>query len=142
MFLPEYNISNPFLIPSSSISLTSKRISTANIIPKPLTSRIILCLSPRARRPFLKYLPVLAAFSTSLSSTSASRVAIPAAHARGLPAKVEECSPTFIASMISGFTNVNPIGTPPAIPFARHMISGVVSQFCPAHILPVLPRPV
>ena len=86
-------------------------------------------------------MPAVAAFETSLSSVNESRVAIPAAHAIGLPAKVEECSPTLIASIISGFDNVRPIGIPPAIPFARHIMSGVVFQFCPAHIFPVLPNP-
>ena len=40
-----------------------------------------------------------------------------------------------------GLTNVAPIGTPPAIPFARHKISGAVFQCSPAHNRPVLPNP-
>ena len=78
----------------------------------------------------------------SLSSTMESIVAIPAEQASGLPAKVDECSPIFMQSRISGLQRVKPIGNPPAIPLARHIISGVVFQFCPAHIFPVLPNPV
>src|SRR5215216_4249043 len=117
IFLPEYNIRSPSLIPSNNISLISNN-------------------------PFLKMLPTLTALPTRFSSTIESIVAIPAEHESGFPAKVEECSPSFIASSISGLDRVKPIGNPPAIPLARHIISGIVDQCSLAHILPVLPNPV
>ena len=43
----------------------------------------------------------------------------------------------FLKTLIS----VAPIGIPPAIPFARHIMSGVVFQCSEAHIRPVLPKP-
>jgi len=42
---------------------------------------------------------------------------------------------------MSGLTRVAPIGTPPAIPFARHKISGAVFQWSHAQSRPVLPNP-
>ena len=66
---------------------------------------------------------------------------MPAAHDTGLPPNVDECSPFFITDKMSDFTNVAPIGIPPAIPFAKHIISGAVSQCSEAHIRPVLPNP-
>ena len=68
-------------------------------------------------------------------------VAVPAAHDKGFPPNVEECSPLLMHDKISGLTNVAPIGTPPAIPFARHIMSGIVFQCSEAHIRPVLPSP-
>ena len=53
---------------------------------------------------------------------------IPAAQDNGLPPKVDDCSPLLIVVKMSGLTRVAPIGTPPAIPFARHIISGTVFQ--------------
>ena len=75
IFLPEYNINKPFRRASSKTSLTSNRNSTASIIPRPLTSLMIRCFSFSISRLSLKYLPVLSAFSTNLSSVNASMVA-------------------------------------------------------------------
>ena len=46
----------------------------------------------------------------------------------GFPPNVDECSPLLIEARISGLTRVAPIGTPPAIPFAKHRMSGAVFQ--------------
>ena len=72
--------------------------------------------------------PIFLEFSIRPSSVIAVNAAIPAAHDIGFPPNVDECSPLLIAAKISGLTNVAPIGTPPAIPFARHKISGTVFQ--------------
>ena len=99
------------------------------------------CFSFSFSNPSLKIFPIFSEFSTSPSSVRAFRAAVPAAHDSGLPPKVEECSPLLMTAKISGLTSVAPIGTPPAIPFARHMMSGEVSQCSQAHNRPVLPNP-
>ena len=58
-----------------------------------------------------------------------------------MPPNVEECSPFDIAPIISGLASVAPIGTPPAMPFARHSMSGATPQCWQAHSFPVLPSP-
>ena len=67
--------------------------------------------------------------SRALRAKSSRRIspiaAIAAAHARGFPPKVVECdllvrSPTFRENAMA------PMGTPPAIDFARQRMSGVI----------------
>ena len=54
IFLPEYNKSNPFSIPSISISLTSNFNSIPIINPLPRTSLITECFSFNLSNPCLK----------------------------------------------------------------------------------------
>jgi len=69
-------------------------------------------------------------------------VAVPAAHARGLPPNVLVASPFFSESRISALVTVAPMGTPPASPFATVMMSGTTPQFSMAQSFPVRPSPV
>lgn len=80
------------------------------------------------------------AFSASLSSTSTSMAAIPAAQMIGLPLKVVECSPSLSEVIMCSFATVMPIGNPPAKGFARHIMSGMTSQCSQANSLPVRPK--
>ena len=128
MFFPEYKSKRLFAIPSNKISFTSNFISTPIIKPLPLISRIILCFSFSLSNPSRNSFPIFAAFSTKPSCIRASIEAIPAAHDTGFPPKVDDCSPLLIHARMSSRTSVAPMGIPPAIPFARHMMSGVVSQ--------------
>ena len=69
-------------------------------------------------------------------------VAVPAAHARGLPPKVLVASPFLSELRISALVTVAPMGTPPASPLATVMMSGTTPQFSMAQSFPVLPSPV
>ena len=118
----------PSFINPIRISLISNFISIPIISPFPRISLIIVCFSLSFSNPSLKIFPIFSEFSINPSSVNALRDAIPAAQDNGFPPNVEECSPLFIEARMSGLTRVTPIGTPPAIPFARHKISGTVFQ--------------
>ena len=68
--------------------------------------------------------------------------AFAAAHASGLPPKVAAWSPGLNVPATSLFAITAPIGNPPAMAFAKVLISGVTLNVCDANISPVRPNPV
>ena len=126
---------------SSRTSRTSKRISIPTMRPRPRTSRMMRLFSRRRSSRPMSSAPTRSAFPTIPSPRMASRVAVPAAHDSGLPPNVDVCSPLPRLESISGLARVAPMGTPPAIPFARHMTSGATPSCSAAHMRPVRPRP-
>ncbi len=144
IFLSEYRENKKIIrcsIARSNNSLTSTSNSIAIIKPLPRISRMILCLFFNFSNPDQSIDPIFAALSIKPSSVNAVKVAAEAAHARGFPPNVEDCSPFSMLSKISGFVSVALNGIPPARPFEVHNMSGITFQFSHAHIFPVRPKP-
>src|SRR5579862_8025279 len=149
VFSPAPRISSPF---SKAICTTRSRSAEArsrvsllrtssmpNIRPMPRTSPTSRNFFGHSRRRSIIYAPTLREFSIS-SFSSNSSVTRPAAHATGLPPKVDACAPG--GQLISSArAMVAPSGSPLAIPLATARISGAALKCSDAHSLPERPIP-
>src|SRR5215475_14466298 len=110
-------------------SPTGGTMSMPTSRPRPRTSLIALgYFARRVSSPSRRSLPMRAARSASLSSSSVAKTVTPTAVASGLPPKVEPWLPGVKALATLSVARVAPMGTPLARALARVMMSGATPE--------------